>query len=187
MTLAQLVAEYGYLAVFVGSLLEGETILLLAGFAAHQGYLSLPLTIAVAFVGGTLGDQFFFWLGRTRGKQLLQRFPKAQPRVQLMKRLLQRYHAPIIVLVRFMYGMRILGPIVIGACSIAAWRFAIFNIIGAAIWAPLVTVLGYLFGDAVQLMLDHMAEAHVAALALFVLVVAAGLGIRHWRRRKRRE
>ena len=187
MTLAQLVSEYGYLAVFVGSLLEGETILLLAGFAAHQGYLSLPLTMAVAFVGGTLGDQFFFWLGRARGNQLLQRFPRAQPRVLLIKRLLERFHAPIIVLVRFMYGMRIMGPIVIGACSIKAWRFALFNIIGAAIWAPLVTGLGYLFGDAVQLTLDHMEQARIVALVLIALALVGWFGLRRWRSRKRRD
>ena len=59
MSFAQLLTDYGYLAVFAGSLLEGETILVLAGFAAHQGYLSLELTVAIAFVGGTLGDQVF--------------------------------------------------------------------------------------------------------------------------------
>jgi membrane protein DedA with SNARE-associated domain len=65
MPFTQLLADHGYLAVLIGSLLEGETILVLAGFAAHQGHLSLPLVLAIAFVGGTFGDQIFFWLGRT--------------------------------------------------------------------------------------------------------------------------
>jgi len=47
-----LLADHGYLAVFIGSLLEGETILVLAGFAAHQGLLSLPLTLTIAFIEG---------------------------------------------------------------------------------------------------------------------------------------
>ena len=50
MSLAQLLADDRYLALFVGSLLDGETLLVLAGFAAHQGY---PVVLAVAFVGGT--------------------------------------------------------------------------------------------------------------------------------------
>ena len=85
MSFAQLLADYGYLAVFVGSLLEGETVLVLAGFAAHQGYLSLPLVLAVAFVGGTLGDQIFFWLGRAWGQSLLDRIPHSEHRVRRVR------------------------------------------------------------------------------------------------------
>ena len=138
MSLTQLLSDYGYVAVFVGSLLEGETILLLAGFAAHQGYLSLPLTVGIAFVGGTLGDQIFYWLGRVAGKPLLDRLPNTTARVGRVNALLTRFDAPLIVGIRFMYGLRILGPIVIGTSSVPPWRFAIFNIIGAAMWAPLV-------------------------------------------------
>ena len=107
MSTAQLLADYGYLAVFIGSLLEGETILVLAGFAAYQGYLSLPVTLVLAFVGGTLGDQVFFWLGRGWGPSLLQRIPNAQRRVQRVKDLLEHHHAPVIVGIRFIYGLRI--------------------------------------------------------------------------------
>jgi hypothetical protein len=48
MSIAQLLADYGYWAVFIGGLREGETILVLAGFAAHQGHLSLPLKMTIA-------------------------------------------------------------------------------------------------------------------------------------------
>src|SRR5437867_5755974 len=115
MSLAQLLADHGYLAVFVGSLLEGETILVLAGFAAHQGLLSLPLTLTIAFIGGTLGDQLFFWLGHTWGASLLRRIPGSDRRVRRVRELLSRYDALLIVGIRFMYGLRIVGPIAIGA------------------------------------------------------------------------
>ena len=64
MTLTELVAQYGYLAVFAGAFLEGETVLILAGFAAHQGYLSFFWVVALAMCAGTLGDQTCFFLGR---------------------------------------------------------------------------------------------------------------------------
>ena len=128
MSLMQLLSDYGYAAVFVGSLLEGETILVLAGFAAHQGYLSLPMIIGIAFVGGTLGDQIFYWLGRVAGKTLLDRLPHATARTRRVNALLLRFDAPLIVGIRFMYGLRILGPIVIGTSSVPPWRFAIFKI-----------------------------------------------------------
>jgi membrane protein DedA with SNARE-associated domain len=183
MSLPQFLADYGYLAVFVGSLLEGETILLLAGFAAHQGYLSLPATLLIAFVGGTLGDQIFFWLGRTWGGALLGRFALIRRHAPRVRELLRRYHAPVIVGIRFMYGLRISGPIVIGACDIPAWRFALFNLIGAAIWAPLVGGLGYAFGEALSRVLVDMRNVQIAAL---VGAAACALGLGWWHRRRER-
>jgi membrane protein DedA with SNARE-associated domain len=179
----QLLSDYGYWAVFIGCLLEGETILVLAGFAAHQGYLSLPVTLAIAFVGGTLGDQLFFWLGRFWGKPVLTRLPRSAPRVQRMHELLDRHHPPIIVGIRFMYGLRLIGPIVIGTCKVSGWRFTMFNVIGAAIWAPLIGGLGYLFGSALQWLLDSLKEFELAALGFVVVVALLTAGVRWWRAR----
>lgn len=181
MSFAQLLADYGYLAVFIGSLLEGETFLVLAGFAAHQGYLSLPVTLAIAFAGGTLGDQIFFWLGGAWGQPLLDRIPHSEQRVRRVKDLLQRHHAPVIVGIRFMYGLRIIGPIVIGACGVPFWRFAVFNILGAAVWAPLVGGLGYLFGDALGLLKIDLKQFEGVELALIIAVAVAISLIRRWR------
>jgi membrane protein DedA with SNARE-associated domain len=185
MSLAQLLSEYGYLAVFIGCLLEGETILLLAGFAAHQGYLSLWTTLWIAFIGATIGDQCFFWIGRRWGQELLQRIPKAATRVQRVKTLLQRHHALIIVGIRFMYGLRILGPIVIGASDVPVWRLATFNVLGAAIWAPLIGGLGYAFGHALELLVNSVEQVELVAL---ILIIAVGVGVAivsRWRSRSK--
>ncbi len=182
MSLAKLLADYGYLAVFVGSLLEGETILVMAGFAAHQGHLSLPVTLTIAFVGGTLGDQVFFWLGRTWGTTLLQRIPRAEPRAQRVAELLRRGDALLIVGIRFMYGLRIIGPIAIGAAGVAPGRFARYNVLGAAIWAPLIGGMGYLFGDALQLLLGNVARYEEVTL---LLIIAVAMLFALWRRWKR--
>jgi membrane protein DedA with SNARE-associated domain len=64
---AALVQDYGYYAVFVGALLEGETVLAMAGYAAFEGYLKLERVILIAAIGGFLGDQFFFYLGGCAG------------------------------------------------------------------------------------------------------------------------
>ena len=150
MTLAQFIAEYGYWAILAGCLLEGETLLMMGGFAAHQGQLSLPWVLVIAFVGGTLGDQFFFWLGRRWWPQIVRRFPGIQPRARTVGRLLLRHDALLIIGIRFMYGLRIVGPIAIGALAVAPRRFAAFNMLGAAIWALLVGGFGFLLGDAVD-------------------------------------
>ena len=183
MSLPQLLADYGYLAVLAGSLLEGETILVLAGFAAARGYMSLPWVVAVAFFGGTLGDQIFFYVGWRYGDALLKRVPRLARSAGLLNKLLCRYHAWLIVGVRFMYGLRIAGPIVIGMSDVPARRFLLFNLIGAALWAPLIAGIGYLFGESLHWLLADSARYELAAV-LVIIAAAALVGLVHrlWNR-----
>ena len=67
--LESLIANYGYAAVLIGTFVEGETILVIAGFAAHRGYLSLPWVILLAFAGSLAGDQLWFYVGRRSGPE----------------------------------------------------------------------------------------------------------------------
>jgi membrane protein DedA with SNARE-associated domain len=180
MALTQWLADYGYLAVFVACLLEGETVLVLAGFAAHQGHLSLPVVVAIAFVGGTLGDQLFYWIGRTWGAALLDRFPRLDLRRQRVVGLLKRHDAILIFGIRFMYGLRIVGPIAMGAAGVPARRFALFNVLGAALWAPLVGGAGYLFGDALEALLGDVTHYEQTALLLVAVAVLLLSLVRAW-------
>ena len=183
MSLTELLAQYGYLALFVGCLLEGETLLLLAGLAAHGGYLSLPLVVAVAFVGGTLGDQVGFFIGRRYGEALLGRWTSLEAAAARARRLIDRYSALLIIGVRFMYGLRLIGPVAIGMSDVSASRFVVFNIIGAAIWAVGVSGAGYLFGHAIEWLIVDLERLEKVALVCAVLVVVALLILRRVRRR----
>jgi len=188
MSLTQFIADYGYLAVFAASLLEGETILILAGFASHQGHLSLVPVLTAAFVGGTLGDQLFFWLGRKWGPALLRRIPGADQAAPRVAKWLERHDAPLIIGIRFMYGLRIVGPMVIGAGGVSPGRFALYNVLGAAIWAPLVGGAGYLFGDALEAVLGDVGRYEEAVLLWIVAVAGLFALLRraHQRRPKSR-
>ena len=75
------IIQLGYVAIFVGTFLEGESILALGGLAAEHGYLSFPVVVAVAVLGGFLGDQFFFFVGRRYGDRVLARFPFVSAKV----------------------------------------------------------------------------------------------------------
>lgn len=172
MSIPEILSQYGYVGVFIGTLMEGETVLLLAGFAANQGYLALPLVIGIAFVGGTLGDQIAFFLGRRYGNRLIHRYPRLAAHKPRIDRLIHRHQAPLIMGVRFLYGMRIAGPILIGTSHVKVWRFVIFNMIGAAIWATLITALGYLFGETIQVVLK---DIHAYEKTLLVGVIGAVL------------
>lgn len=169
MTLESFIRDYGYLAVFVGTFLEGETILLMAGFAAQRGYLSLPEVIAVAFLGGFAGDQLYFHLGRRHGSALLERFPSLRERTEAVRRLLYRFHAPLIPALRFVYGMRVIGPMALGMSAVPPRRFLALNLAGAALWAALVAAAGYFLGHALELLVRDLHRFEVAVFALMAL------------------
>lgn len=180
-----LIAQYGYPAVLLGTTLEGETVLILAGIGAHQGYLSLPGVLLMATIGGTLGDQTAFFLGRYCGSGILKRFPRIAERTGKVNDLLARFDIGVIICMRFLYGLRVAGPIVVGMGPIPAWRFMLLNTLGAAIWASLIGGAGYLFGNAVTWFLAGIKRYENTAL-LFILVAAviAGLAYTYQRWRK---
>ncbi len=182
MTLTALIASYGYYALFVGTFLEGETVLIAAGFAAHRGLLNLSWVIAIAFIASTLGDQLAFLLGRRHGERLMQRFPILRRKAPIVQAMLDRYHVPLILGVRFLYGMRIAGPFVIGMSNIPFLVFASLNMAGALIWALVVASAGYYFGMALEMWFSDLQQFEETVLVI-ILVVGAGIWI--WRRMRR--
>jgi membrane protein DedA with SNARE-associated domain len=170
---ASMLQQYGYLALFVGAVLEGESVLVLAGFAAHQGYLHLPLVIFCAAAGGFLGDQIFFAVGRLFGQHLVRRYKALASKIDKVDDLISRYPSGLIIGVRFLYGLRIAGPVAIGMASISWLRFAALNLVGAVLWASIVGGIGYVFGDVIKTMFAGMHEASIVGILLSIAV--AGL------------
>ena len=167
-----LIAQFGHVAVFIGSFLEGETLLALGGLAAANGYLSFWTIVGVAIAGAFLGDQVCFLIGRRYGPRLLVRFPRLAAKAPRVQELLRRWDAPAIILLRFAYGLRIAGPLLIGTCRISPWRIALFNFIGTLIWAPLVAGVGYVAGYAIHEWLGKLRHAQMGLLVALMLVVA---------------
>ena len=186
MDFAAIVDTYGYWAVAIGAFLEGETILALAGLAAYRGYLDFYTVVVIALTFGFLGDQFYFFLGRRKGYQILARFPDAQERAHRFDDLLKRWHAPLIVMVRFMYGFRIIGPILLGMGRVPSWKFIVYNFIGAAIWAPLIAGIGFLFGEIVESVLHDVKKIELWLFGAILLAGAAGFAL-HFRRSRKAE
>jgi len=178
MSLATLIQTHGYWLIFLGTFVEGETILVLGGVAAHHGYLDLGGVMASAFSGTVLCDQIFFFLGRRHGAAVLARRPGWGARVLRVESLLSRYDVFLIVGFRFVYGIRTVAPFVIGMTSgVSVGRFALLDIVGAAVWAVVVGAAGFLLGNAVEMFLgrarhyEEIGFALVAAIGVLVWVV----------------
>lgn len=158
MTIESAVHDFGYFAIFVGTFLEGETILVIGGFAAFRGYLELPYVILSAFFGSLFGDQLYFFLGRYKGQALLKRFKSWEPRIKRFNRLMERHSTWFILIFRFLYGLRNISPVAIGLSDVSTKKFVILNVISAAIWAVTLGVLGFFFGQAAKAVLHDVRQ-----------------------------
>jgi membrane protein DedA with SNARE-associated domain len=172
-TLLSFIQEYGYLFIFAATLLEGETVVALAGFAAFEGYLTLEGVIFAAFLGGMIGDQVFFYFGRFRGTEFVNARPKLKERARKIHRLMERYQNLLIFGSRFMYGFRMLIPVLFGTSRVSGLRFLIFNLLGAAVWSAVFSSIGYFLGSAIETYITHFHRAEKYVL----LGLLAGAGI----------
>ena len=171
----ELIKQYGYFILFIGTFAEGETILVLAGFLAHRGYLELPWVILTAFFGTLAGDQLFFYLGYLKGPPLLKRLPRWQAKYTRVLALFKRYQTPIILGFRFLYGLRTVTPFVIGLSKVSPIRFLFLNAAGAFIWALAVGLLGYSLGHVLEAYLER-----VKRYELWIMGAIAAVGLLIW-------
>ena len=118
LTLGSLIGTHGYWLLALGCLLEGETILVLAGFAAHRGYLNPIAVIAIAAFAGFVGDQFFFWLGRRHCAAAMARWPSLARQSNRLDSLVKSFPSTFVIGMRFAYGLRVAGPILLGTSAL---------------------------------------------------------------------
>ncbi len=170
MSLESIITQFGYPALVVGLLLEGETVLVLGSFMAHRGYLNLPLVIGIGCIVAFASDQFFFWMGRTQGSQFIETRPVWKPHVEKARSLLGRNMNLLSVGVRFMYGLRTVLPFVMGMSKFDPKRFALFDLLGAALWALTFGLAGKLIGHAMEAIFEDVKE-HEVAIIIGIIVV----------------
>ncbi len=185
MDIGTLLHEHLYTAIILGSVFEGETTVVLAGYAAHQGYAPWPTVTALAAAVSFFLDQVWYLLGRWRGDPLLARFAGLRRGVESITPRLQRHRRWAIFLIRFMVGLRTAGPVAMGMARIPWLDFVIFNALGALVWAGVFAGLGYAFGRAIAVVLGEI--AHYEAMIAVAIALA---GVLYWlwalRRRQRR-
>jgi len=177
----EIIREWGYLAVLLGSMVEGESVILTAGFLAHEGYLSLYKIIMISFAGSVFADQALYYVGRYYGEPILNRYPKLRARSDRAFRLLRRYGTVYILSFRFIYGIRTLSPIVIGVAGITPLRYAVLNVIAAAIWAVLSCCAGYYLA---HFLMDYLKL--IPGVLCGILLVGGGIGYGIYRYKTRK-
>jgi len=184
MELQSIIENYGYAAILIGTFLEGETVLVLAGLAAHQGYLVLTWVILAAFLGSLCGDQLFFYLGRKHSQAVLSRRPGWNQKAEKVHKMMNRFQTPVILSFRFLYGLRTVAPFVIGMSSVPVKKFILLNAAGALVWATAIASGGYFFGRALEVLIGKLKSYEMYIMGS-VAMVGLSIWVFHFYRRRR--
>ena len=188
MEIDRLIVEHGawfYLIAFIWTFLEGETIVLFAGFAAAQGLLDPLLLLVATGLGSFAGDQSCFWIGRKFGTRLLGRFPRWRAGVEAALRWLERYNTGFILSFRFIYGVRNFSSFAMGMSAIRAQRFLVLNFLAATLWAAGFIAVGYFLGHAFRAVLGDLARSFSLVMLGAFVAIACGLKLVHRVQRRR--
>lgn len=191
LTIASLVSNYGYgivtLLVTVegfGVPVPGELALVIAAGFAGEGALSLTGVIIASWIGTIFGGSGGYWLGRTGGRSLLQRYgPRigiTEQRLQRTKRYFTDHGAKTIIVARFIALLRMLASLVAGITHMPFGVFTLCNAVGGLLWSVVFGILGYFFGSHWPLLEHIIHRVGIVTLGIVVVTIA---GIVIWRRR----
>ncbi len=179
---------YGYIALFIGCFLEGETSLIAGSFAAHRGMLEIIPVFIVAYIATQCSDWLWFIIGRKQGQKILSRRPKWEKKYKRVDKIMKKYPVAILLGYRFVYGFRNILPMGIGMSTIPVRKFFIFSQLGTFIWASLLCCAGYFFGAIIEANFKKIEHYEVEILiALISTGLIIGLLIRlisKWRMKK---
>ena len=187
-----LVHTYGLIALFLIVMLEsggvplpGETALIAAGIFASRGELPIEAVIAVAAAAAIIGDNIGYWIGRTGGRKLLERWrPLARWSERVLpwaERFFERHGAKTVFIGRFFSVLRVTAAWMAGVSRMPWWKFFAWNAAGGICWALLVGLLAYYLGHAAA---DAVGRYGLIGGAVIVGVGAIALvGVHLWKKR----
>ena len=196
---APIIDKWGYLAVagFIGVEsfgvpAPGQTIMVAAAIYAGAGRLNIFGVAAIAFVAAVMGDNLGYWIGARGGRRLVHRWGRyvfiTPERLDKAERFFARRGNRIVVVARFIDGLRQLNGVIAGIMEMPWRTFLVYNAIGAALWVGWWTTIAYLFGTHLVEIIEQ--AHHYKWWAIGAVVVAIGayvwLHMRHIRRRRAR-
>jgi membrane protein DedA with SNARE-associated domain len=189
--------NYGYLAVAGLVLLEdfgvpvpGETVLILAAVYAGAGRLNIVLVGLLAFVAAVIGDNIGFAVGHFGGRPLVERFGRyiflTPERLNKATAFFERHGGKIVVVARFIEGLRQANGIIAGISGMHWAKFLIFNAIGAALWVAVWCSIGYFSGSHIDSIYNTATRYSTYLAIAFGVLALAWIARVIWRRRARR-
>jgi membrane-associated protein len=170
--------------------LPGDSLLFIAGLfsstkaGSNDPHLHLGVVLVGAFAAAVLGAQIGYWIGRTFGTRLFKpdaRFFKTEY-LERSHAFFERRGAGAVVLARFIPFVRTITPILAGTSQMKQRAFFVANVIGAALWAVGVTLLGYTLGS--QIGADNV-DKYLLPIVFVIIVLSLIPPFLEYRKHKR--
>ena len=170
-------------ALFVGFVIPGETVALLAGASAKLGHVSLAGVLVVVIVAAIVGDTVGYEIGRTAGQRVLRMkvLDARRGKLEQAQRFLARKGGAAVFLGRFVAFFRAVMPFLAGTARMRYPKFLAFNAAGGIAWGATVVLLGYAAGASYA-----QVEKTFGPVAAVVVLVVAAVGVLVWRVRRHR-
>jgi membrane protein DedA with SNARE-associated domain len=157
----------------------------LAGMLTDPGLQGM---IAVGLAGILVGDSVIYWAGRVLGRRVAEVWPFrtliTPEKLERVERLLRQRGKIVVVVARFLPGLRAPTYFTVGHSRLPFWEFLLFDGLAAVVSAPLWVCLGFWLGDDIERAAREGSRFGQYILAGVVLVVAVLIG-RAWLRRRR--
>jgi len=155
-----LIQQFGLAMVFLGTAVEGDVTMMLAGVTAHLGLFRLGEAMAVGALGGFAGDVVYYGLGRWHATTIrsTQLYRRAEPAIG---RFTARFGPLEIVVSRFVYGTRVASMVFWGVQRLPLWRFALIDALGCALWAAALGGLGFTLSGSAVLLVGRVRRVRV--------------------------
>ena len=196
-TLEPTLNHYGYLAIAAFVMLEdfgvpvpGETVLVAGAVYAGTGRLNVVLVGLIAFSAAIIGDNIGFAIGHFGGRPLAERFGRyvllTPERLDRATAFFQRHGGKIVVVARFVEGLRQANGIIAGIARMHWAKFLLFNAFGAALWVAVWTSIGYLAGSNIDTIYNTATRYQTYFAVAVGLVILALIARAVWRARRRR-
>jgi membrane protein DedA with SNARE-associated domain/membrane-associated phospholipid phosphatase len=183
-----ILGHWGYLIIFIvaflessafmGLLVPGESVVVLSGFLASQGYLEIGDLLWVVCLGAVLGDSVGYSFGKAIDKGYFERHKRLlflkEKHLHKMDAYFQQHGGKTIFFGRFIGFLRAMAPFVAGMSRMPYGRFFVYNAAGGILWSISFTLLGYFFGQSWQLI--EKWSGRTGLFAVFMLLVVVFLG-----------
>ena len=181
-TIGHLIGTYGYGILFVlvavvslGIPLPGETALVTAAAFAANGRLDVLWVFGVGVAAAIAGDNTGYWLGRTGGLQLVERYGHHvglnASKLARVRGFYERHGSKTVLIGRFIAILRSWAAVLAGVMRMSYPRFIAFNAAGCVLWTTVFTAVGYVFGKNLPLVEKYIREIGIAAAVLVVVAI----------------
>jgi membrane-associated protein len=170
-------------ALFVGFVLPGETVAVLAGVAAKLGHVSLVGVLVVVVLAAVVGDSVGYEIGRHVGPRVLALpiFDKRRARLDDARAFLSRRGGSAVFLGRWVAFFRAVMPALAGTARMRYSTFLAYNAAGGLVWGAAVVLLGYAAGASYA-----QVQQSLGRYSAFVVLGVVAAGLITWRVRERR-